>query len=61
MMQAIPSKVAADGEKPPKEKNPRKTPWRNEPPQFRTISTVLRRRPYADPRHQHTYGSDDLH
>jgi transposase len=25
----------AEGEKPPKEKNPRKTPWRNEPPQLR--------------------------
>ncbi len=34
MMQRLPSKVA-DGEKPPKEKNPRKTPWRNEPPQLR--------------------------
>jgi transposase len=34
MMQIIPSKVA-EGEKPPKEKNPRKTPWRNEPPQLR--------------------------
>lgn len=33
-MQDIPSKVA-DGEKPPKEKNPRKTPWRNEPPRLR--------------------------
>ena len=34
MMPGIPSKVA-DGEKQPKEKNPRKTPWRNEPPQLR--------------------------
>ena len=34
MMQRLPSKVA-DGEKPPKEKNPRKTPWRNEPPKLR--------------------------
>jgi transposase len=34
MMQTVPSKVA-EGEKPPKEKNPRKTPWRNEPPQLR--------------------------
>lgn len=34
MMQALPSKVA-DGQKPPKEKNPRKTPWRNEPPLLR--------------------------
>jgi transposase len=34
MMQGIPSKVA-DGEKPPKEKNPRQTPWRNEPPRLR--------------------------
>jgi transposase len=34
MMQQLPSKVA-DGQKPPKEKNPRKTPWRNEPPQLR--------------------------
>lgn len=34
MMQGIPSKVA-DGKKPPKEKNPRKTPWRNEPPRLR--------------------------
>ena len=34
MMQRLPSRVA-EGEKPPKEKNPRKTPWRNEPPQLR--------------------------
>jgi transposase len=34
MMQQLPSKVA-DGKRPPKEKNPRKTPWRNEPPQLR--------------------------
>jgi transposase len=34
MMQELPSKVV-DGQKPPKEKNPRKTPWRNEPPQLR--------------------------
>lgn len=34
MMQQLPSRVA-DGQKPPKEKNPRKTPWRNEPPQLR--------------------------
>ena len=34
MMQRLPSKVNA-GEKPPKEKNPRKNPWRNEPPQLR--------------------------
>jgi len=34
MVQRLPSKVA-DGEKPPKEKNPRKKPWRNEPPQLR--------------------------
>jgi len=34
LMQQLPSKVA-DGQKPPKEKNPRKTPWRNEPPQLR--------------------------
>jgi transposase len=34
MMQQLPSKVA-EGEKPPKEKNPRKTPWRNEPPKLR--------------------------
>ena len=34
MMQQLPSKVA-DGDKPPKEKNPRKTPWRNEPPRLR--------------------------
>jgi transposase len=34
MMQQVPSR-AAHGEKPPKEKNPRKTPWRNEPPQLR--------------------------
>jgi transposase len=34
MMQSIAPKVA-DGDKPPKEKNPRKTPWRNEPPQLR--------------------------
>lgn len=34
MMPNIPSKVA-EGEKPPNEKNPRKTPWRNEPPQLR--------------------------
>jgi hypothetical protein len=34
MMQSIPAKVAA-GDKPPKEKNPRRTPWRNEPPQLR--------------------------
>jgi transposase len=34
MMQQLPSKIA-NGEKPPKEKNPRKTPWRNEPPQLR--------------------------
>jgi transposase len=34
MMQQLPSKVA-DGEKPPRERNPRKTPWRDEPPQLR--------------------------
>jgi transposase len=34
MVQRLPSKVA-NGQKPPKEKNPRKTPWRNEPPQLR--------------------------
>jgi transposase len=34
MMQQLPRKVASD-QKPPKEKNPRKTPWRNEPPQLR--------------------------
>jgi hypothetical protein len=34
MMQRFASKVG-DDEKPPKEKNPRKTPWRNEPPQLR--------------------------
>jgi transposase len=34
MMQRLPSKVA-DGEKPPKGDKPRKTPWRNEPPQLR--------------------------
>jgi transposase len=34
MMQTVLSKVA-EGGKPPKEKNPRKTPWRNEPPQLR--------------------------
>jgi len=34
MVQRLPSKVA-NGNKPPKEKNPRKTPWRNEPPQLR--------------------------
>lgn len=34
MIQTVPSKVA-EGEKPPKERNPRKTPWRNEPPQLR--------------------------
>jgi transposase len=34
MMQSIPSKVG-EGGRPPKEKNPRKTPWRNEPPQLR--------------------------
>jgi len=34
MMQTVRSKVA-EGEKPPREKNPRKTPWRNEPPQLR--------------------------
>jgi transposase len=34
MVQQLPSKVA-NGKKPPKEKNPRKTPWRNEPPQLR--------------------------
>ena len=34
MMQLLPSRVA-DGDKPPKEKNPRKTPWRNEPPRLR--------------------------
>jgi transposase len=34
MVQAIPSKVT-EGKQPPKEKNPRKTPWRNEPPQLR--------------------------
>jgi transposase len=33
MVQRLPSKVASD-RKPPKEKNPRKTPWRNEPPQL---------------------------
>jgi transposase len=34
MIQTVPSKVA-EGKKPPKERNPRKTPWRNEPPQLR--------------------------
>jgi transposase len=34
MVGQLPSKVA-HGKKPPKEKNPRKTPWRNEPPQLR--------------------------
>jgi transposase len=34
MMQQLPSKVAA-GQRPPKEKHPRKTPWRNEPLQLR--------------------------
>lgn len=34
MMQRLPSKAVADT-KPPKEKNPRKSPWRNEPPQLR--------------------------
>ena len=34
MMPIVSSKLA-EGEKPPKEKNPRKTPWRNEPPQLR--------------------------
>lgn len=34
MMQRLPSKAAA-GQPPPKEKNPRKTPWRNEPPALR--------------------------
>jgi transposase len=33
MMQRLPSKVAEE-KKPPKEKNPRKTPCRNEPPQL---------------------------
>jgi hypothetical protein len=37
MMQRLPSKVT-DGQKPPQEKNPRKTPWRNEPPQYATTS-----------------------
>lgn len=34
MMRLLPSKVDA-GEKAPKERNPRKTAWRNEPPQLR--------------------------
>ena len=35
MMRRLPAKIDI-GEKPlPKEKNPRKTPWRNEPPQLR--------------------------
>jgi transposase len=34
MMQRLPSK-AVGNTKPPKEKNPRKSPWRNEPPQLR--------------------------
>jgi len=34
MMQRLPSKAVGDA-KPPKEKNPRKSPWRNEPPQLR--------------------------
>jgi transposase len=34
MMQTVSSRVAED-EKPPKEKNPRKSPWRNEPAQLR--------------------------
>jgi transposase len=34
MVQRLPSKVG-NGQKPPKEKNPRKTPWRNQPPQLR--------------------------
>ena len=33
-MQRLPSRVE-EGADPPKEKNPRKTPWRNEPPQLR--------------------------
>jgi transposase len=34
MMQTVPAK-AAEGERAPKERNPRKTPWRNQPPQLR--------------------------
>jgi transposase len=34
MVQHLPSKVAED-QKPPREKSPRKTPWRNEPPHLR--------------------------
>ncbi|HEX4170353.1 MAG TPA: transposase [Bryobacteraceae bacterium] len=34
MVQRLPSKLT-DGQKPPREKNPRKTPWRNEPPRLR--------------------------
>jgi transposase len=40
MMQRLPSKVA-DGEKPPQGNKPRKTPWRNEPPNYATISIGL--------------------
>jgi len=35
MVQRLPSKIDPDEKPLPKEKNPRKTPWRNEPPQLR--------------------------
>jgi transposase len=35
MVQELPSQVNVDEKPLPKEKNPRKTPWRNEPPQLR--------------------------
>jgi hypothetical protein len=60
-MQRLPSKVADDA-KPPKEKNPRKTPWRNEPPQlrddlYRAFGVDLR----TSSRHQYAHRADATH
>jgi transposase len=60
MMQDIPSKVA-DGEKPPKEKNPRKTPWRNEPPRLRDDLYRAFGVDLTQDRHQYAYRTDAVH
>ncbi len=61
MMQRIPSKVA-DGEKPPKEKNPRKTPWRNEPPRLRDdLYQGIRCGSDTGARYQHADRTDAVH
>jgi len=53
----LPSKVT-DGQKPPQEKNPRKTPWRNEPPQYATTSIERSVGSDAGAWEQHTDGTD---